>query len=70
MNIYDDALANWHALNERMKNSDLSGIEPGPLVCRMKIIPLSHTGSQRLPGKSKLVKSYYSPMVSQATNCI
>ena len=38
-NIYDEALANWHALNERMKNQDLSGIEPWPLVCRTRILP-------------------------------
>ena len=53
-----DAIANWQILNERVKkNQDLSGIEPGPLVCRKRILLLRHSGSQ-------------SHMVSQAINCI
>ena len=28
IDIYNDALANWHTLNESEKNQDLSGIGP------------------------------------------
>ena len=36
--VYDYAMANWHALNERMKKTGSIGIEPGPLVFRTIII--------------------------------
>ena len=35
INVYDDTLANWHALNEKEKKSiAFRGLDPVPLICR------------------------------------
>ena len=66
---YNEALANWHIQNGRMKNQDLlMGIEPRPLACWMRNFPQRYSRSQQSPGKSRQVKIDIFPMVSQATN--
>ena len=68
--IYDDALANWHTLNERVKKiRTYRGLNSGPLICRARILASRNTGSQRSPDKSGQVKTLHSHMVSQATKC-
>ena len=41
--IYGVALANWQTLNERVKKiKTCQGLNPGPLLCQIRILPLRH----------------------------
>ena len=66
--ICDNALANWHTLNERVKNQDLSEIEPQASSLPEENVTTVPHRITMVPRQSTLVKTLHSHMVSQVIN--